>query len=183
MKMTTTEVDGAVIIEVEHIEDARGYFARIWDDREFAAFGMTAPWRQANVGYSNKAATLRGMHYQRPPAAEWKLIRCTRGSVFDVAVDLRSTSPTFAKWTACELTADNGRMLLIPEGCAHGYMTLEDGSEIIYLTSAAYAPDLATGVRWDDSQFGVHWPTAPVVISEQDASWPDWRQSDEGGNQ
>lgn len=182
MNATTTEIDGVLILDIERIEDDRGFFARIWDEGEFAALGMQTPWRQANVGYSEQGGTLRGMHFQHAPAAEWKLVRCTRGSVFDVALDLRAGSVTTARWAGSELSADNGRMLLIPEGCAHGYMTLEDRSEIIYLTSAAFAPDLADGVRWDDPAFGIRWPLAPVAMSPKDAAWPDW-QGGNGGTQ
>ena len=181
MKLSETEVDGAFVVDIERIEDERGYFARIWDDEEFAAAGMNVPWQQANVAFNRSAATLRGLHFQRPPAGEWKLVRCTRGSIFDVAVDLRARSSSREQWTAAELSADNGRMLLIPPGCGHGYVTLEPGSEMIYLTSAAYAPQLAGGVRWDDPRFAITWPVEPAVISAQDAAWPDWQQAGEGG--
>lgn len=183
MRMSETDVDDAIVIEIDRIEDERGFFARVWDDQEFARVGMTVPWRQANVGHSDHGGTLRGMHFQRLPAAEWKLVRCTRGSVFDVAVDLRRDSTTGARWAGFELSAVNGRMLLIPPGCAHGYVTLEAESEIIYLTSAAYAPDLAGGVRWNDPQLGITWPVTPTIISPQDSAWPDWQQPGPGGNQ
>jgi dTDP-4-dehydrorhamnose 3,5-epimerase len=181
MKASRTKIDGVILLETDPIEDDRGYFARIWDDEEFRALGMTAAWRQANVGHSTRAGTLRGMHLQHPPAAEWKLVRCTRGAIYDVAVDLRAGSSTRADWIAAELTAENGRMLLIPEGCAHGYMTLRDASEMIYLTSSPYEATSADGVRWDDPRFGIKWPMPPVTMSPQDASWPDWHPSDEGG--
>lgn len=183
MRIVESDVASTMVIDVDRIEDERGYFARVWDDQEFARAGMTVPWRQANVGFSERSGTLRGMHYQGAPAAEWKLVRCTRGSVFDVAVDLRSESGSLGTWVGFELSADNGRMLLIPPGCAHGYMTLEPRSEIIYLTSAAYAPELAGGVRWNDPRFGIAWPAVPAVISPQDSAWPDWQRPGQGGNQ
>ena len=183
MRTSETEVEGSIAIEIDRIADDRGFFARIWDEGEFAGIGMRVRWRQANVGFSDRSGTLRGMHFQADPAAEWKLVRCTRGSVFDVAVDLRPGSPTHTPWTGLELSAENGRMLLIPPGCAHGYVTLEPRSEIMYLTSASYAPELAGGVRWNDPQFGITWPVEPTVISPQDAAWPDWQQPGPGGNQ
>jgi dTDP-4-dehydrorhamnose 3,5-epimerase len=183
MRIVESDVADAMVIEIDRIEDERGYFARVWDDQEFARAGMTVPWRQANVGFSERVGTLRGMHYQAAPAAEWKLVRCTRGSVFDVAVDLRPESRSRGNWVGFELSAENGRMLLIPPGCGHGYMTLEAQSEIIYLTSAAYAPELAGGVRWDDPRFGIAWPAVPTVISPQDSTWPDWQQPGPGGKQ
>jgi len=182
MRMSETSVHGAKLIDVDRIEDDRGFFGRIWDDEEFAAAGMAAPWRQANIGYSHRAGTLRGMHFQRSPAQEWKLVLCSRGAVFDVALDLRASSPSVHRWAGHELSAKNRSMLLIPEGCAHGYVTLEDESEIIYLTSAAYAPTLADGVRWDDPLFQIEWPVPPAVISDQDATWPDWRPAPNGGS-
>ena len=182
MRPAPTDVEGAYWIDVDRIEDERGFFGRIWDEREFAELGMTVPWRQANVGFSHRAGTLRGMHFQREPEAEWKLVRCTRGAVFDVALDLRAESPTRGRWTGVELTAENGRMLLIPEGCAHGYLTLQDASEIIYLTSAYYAPTVAGGVKWDDPSFNVQWPIAPAVISAQDSSWPEWQPGPREGS-
>ena len=143
MKFESTLVHGAFQVVVEPRHDDRGFFGRIWCEREFADAGIDITWRQANVGFSHAALTLRGIHLQRAPDAEAKLVRCTRGRVFDVAVDLRPSSPTYRRWTAEELTAENGRMLFVPEGCGHAYLTLEDDSEIIYLTSAFYA----AGVR------------------------------------
>jgi dTDP-4-dehydrorhamnose 3,5-epimerase len=180
VKFSATDVDGAYRIDVDRIEDERGFFGRIWDEHEFAALGMRIPWRQANVGFSHRNGTLRGMHYQRAPAAEWKLVRCTRGAIYDVALDLRAASKTYLRWTGVELSAEEGRMLLIPEGCAHGYLTLRDATEIIYLTSATYEPNLATGVRWDDPAFGIELPIKPEVVSAQDNDWPSW---DPGGRE
>jgi dTDP-4-dehydrorhamnose 3,5-epimerase len=181
MKFEPTGVDGAFVVHVEPRHDERGFFGRIWCEREFAAAGIDVTWRQANVGFSHAALTLRGIHFQRSPDAESKLVRCTRGRVFDVAVDLRPSSATYRRWTGHELTAENGRMLFVPEGCGHAYLTLGDDSEIIYLTSAFYAPDSASGARWNDPAFGIKWPATPSTVSEQDAGWPAWNSDHEGG--
>jgi dTDP-4-dehydrorhamnose 3,5-epimerase len=178
MKFVDTSIAGVVRVEVDRIEDDRGYFGRYWCEREFSDAGLDVRWRQGNVGSSIRRGTLRGMHFQRVPHEEVKLVRCTRGSVFDVAIDLRPTSPTFRTWTAAELSWKNGSMLLIPEGCAHGYLTLTDESEILYLTSAFYEADAAAGVRYDDPAFGIEWPIPIEVISEQDRIWPIWGDAD-----
>lgn len=172
MKFIETSIEGVVRIEVDRIEDHRGYFGRFWCEREFSDAGIDVRWRQGNVGSSPRRGTLRGMHFQRAPYEETKLVRCTHGSVLDVAVDLRPTSPTFRAWTAAELSWKNGSMLLIPEGCAHGYLTLADDSEILYLTSAFYESTAAAGVRYDDPAFEIEWPIPIEVISEQDRNWP-----------
>jgi dTDP-4-dehydrorhamnose 3,5-epimerase len=174
MKIADTAVDGVRLVDINRIADDRGFFARIWCQDEFAQHGINANWVQANVGYSGRAGTLRGMHYQQDPHAEAKLVRCTRGAVYDVALDLRPTSPTYLRWVGVTLDADSRAMLYIPEGCAHGYQTLADDSEIIYFTSAAYARDAATGARYDDPAFGIDWPIAVEVISPQDAGWELW---------
>jgi dTDP-4-dehydrorhamnose 3,5-epimerase len=174
VRFTPTPVEGVVVVEVEKIRDDRGFFARAWCRDEFAQHGLTADWAQVNVGRSDRAGTLRGMHYQREPHAEAKLVRCTAGAVYDVALDLRPSSPSFRKWMGVELDAREHTMLYIPEGCAHGYQTLRDGSEIVYFTSCAYARDAATGVRWDDPAFGIQWPAPVTVISSQDAGWDLW---------
>ena len=174
MRFTTTPVDGVTVIEIDRISDDRGFFARIWDGEEFARHGLEAEWVQANVGRSIRAGTLRGMHYQRDPHAEVKLVRCTRGAVYDVAVDLRPGSPSYLRWTGVTLSADEHTMLYIPQGCAHGYQTQADDSEIVYFTSAAYAREAATGARYDDPAFGIRWPRQAEVISEQDAGWALW---------
>jgi dTDP-4-dehydrorhamnose 3,5-epimerase len=168
-------VDGAFEIDGTRRTDERGHFARVWCERLFAARGLAGRFAQVNTGVSNRAGTLRGMHYQLAPHAEVKLVRCVRGAVFDVAVDLRPGSPTFRRWHGCELSAANGRMLYVPEGCAHGYLTLADDTELIYFTTAAYAPQSARGVRHDDPAFAIEWPGAVGVISTQDATWPDFR--------
>ena len=174
MRFEQTPVDGAVIIEVNRIGDDRGYFGRLWCEREMAEQGLVARIRQSNVGFSPRKGTLRGLHYQRPPNEEVKIVRCPRGRVFDVVVDLRPGSPSFLAWHGVELTPENGKMLYVPEGCATGYLTLEDDSEIYYNTSEFYAPDAATGVRWDDPAFAIEWPGKPTVMSDNDVSWPDF---------
>lgn len=145
---------------------------RAWCSREFTENGIAFVPVQANMGYSRKTGTLRGMHFQRDPAPEAKLVRCTRGVMFDVVVDLRPESPTYRRWYGVELSAENGRMLYVPEYCAHGYQTLVDDTEMYYMTSAFYHPGAATGVRFDDPAFGVEWPVPATVISDQDRSWP-----------
>jgi dTDP-4-dehydrorhamnose 3,5-epimerase len=177
VKFSETPVHGARIIEVNRIADDRGFFARVWCQDEFAQHGAKTDWAQANVGRSVRAGTLRGMHYQREPHAEAKLVRCTRGAVYDVALDLRPTSPSYLRWVGVTLDADEYTMLYIPEGCAHGYQTLADDSEIVYFTSARYDRDAATGARYDDPDFGIEWPRAVEVISGQDAGWELWSRS------
>lgn len=145
---------------------------RVWCDREFADHGISFSPAQANMAYSVQKGTVRGMHYQEPPALEAKLVRCTRGSMFDVAVDLRPDSPTHGKWYGIELSAQNGRMLYVPEMCAHGYQTLEDDTEMHYMTSAFYTPAAVRGVRFDDPYFGIEWPLPVTSVSKQDRSWP-----------
>ena len=169
-----TELAGAFVVETEPVEDERGWFARIHDETEFAQHGLASRFVQTNVAFNRERRTLRGMHYQEEPHAEAKLIRCTRGSVHDVIVDLRPASSTFKRWTAVELTAAAGLMLYVPEGFAHGYLTLEDESETLYLISAFYVPEAARGVRWDDPLFGIDWPDEPRVLSERDRAWPDF---------
>ena len=177
MKFTETAVQGAWIIEMNRISDERGFFARVWCQDEFSHHGVAADWVQANVGRSIRAGTLRGMHYQRDPHAEAKLVRCTRGAVYDVALDLRPASPSYLHWAAVTLDANEGGMLYIPEGCAHGYQTLADDSEITYFTSALYYRDAATGARHDDPAFGIEWPSPVEVISAQDAGWDLWSRT------
>ena len=174
MKFTATEIPGVVVIEIEPLEDERGFFARSFCAEEFAAQGMTSAFVQSNIVASRRRGTLRGMHYQAEPKPEPKLVRCTRGAVFDVAIDLRVESPTHGRWTGHELSAANRRALYIPEGCAHGLLTLEDETEVSYLMGAAYDPRLARGVRWNDPAFAIEWPSAPLVISPRDAGFPDY---------
>lgn len=163
--------DARVIEPAPHL-DARGRFMRAWCSREFADHSIDFRPVQGNMAYSARQGTIRGMHYQVSPALEAKLVRCTRGSVFDVVADLRPHSPTYLQWYGTELSADNGRMLLVPEGCAHGCLSLEDDTEILYLASAFYAPDHARGVRFDDPALGIHWPVEISIVSAQDRAWP-----------
>lgn len=152
--------------------DERGRFMRAWCLREFSERGIKFVPVQANMGFSVRKGTVRGMHYQVEPALEAKLVRCTRGSMFDVVVDLRPGSATYAKWYGAELSAENGRMLYVPEHCAHGYQTLEDGTEMYYMTSQFYVPDAVRGLRFDDPAFGIEWPLAATAVSNQDRAWP-----------
>ena len=145
---------------------------RAWCAREFAEQGINFAPVQANMGFSLSQGTLRGMHYQIEPALEAKLVRCTRGSMFDVVLDVRPESPTYKKWFAVELSADNARMLYLPEGCAHGYQTLEDNTEMHYMASAVYTPSAARGARFDDPAFHIQWPLAVTAMSDQDRGWP-----------
>ena len=170
-----TQLEGAFIIEPERLADERGFFARTWDQREFEAQGLNQRLAQCNVSYNRKKGTLRGMHYQAKPYEEAKLVRCTMGGIYDVMIDLRRESATFKQWTGIELTADNSRMHYIPEGFAHGFLTLEDHTEVFYQMSEIYVPDKARGVRWNDPAFGVSWPIAVQVISERDKNYPDFR--------
>src|SRR5215472_5701759 len=167
LRFTKTKIEGAVLIDPVLRNDERGHFSRAWCSREFAEQGIDFVPVQANVGFSKKKGTVRGMHFQLEPALEAKLIRCTRGALFDVAVDLRPESPSYGKWYGAELTAAEGRMFYVPERCAHGYQTLEDATDLMYLTSQYYTSVAATGVRFDDPAFGIEWPLAVSTISEQ----------------
>ena len=175
MIFTPTELDGAYVVDIEPREDERGFFARAWAREEFAGHGLSTEVVQANIAFNRRKGTLRGMHFQRDPHAEVKLVRCTRGAFYDVVVDLRASSPTHTRWIGVEITAENRRMLYVPEGFAHGYQTLADDTEAYYHVSAAYAPEAEGGVRWDDPAFGIEWPDpAPPVMSEKDRTWPDY---------
>jgi dTDP-4-dehydrorhamnose 3,5-epimerase len=167
-----TEVVGAFVIEpTPHVDD-RGRFMRSWCAREFLDNGIEFVPVQANMGLSLKKGTVRGVHYQLAPAPEAKLVRCTRGAMFDVVLDIRQDSPSFGKWSGVELTPENGRMLYLPENCAHGYQTLAENTEMYYMTSAIYTPSAAGGMRFDDPVFQIAWPLEVIAISEQDRSWP-----------
>jgi len=166
-----TDLAGAFIIEPERRVDERGYFARLFCERELAERGLEGCIRQVNTGFSPRARTLRGMHYQTAPHAEVKIVRCVRGAVFDVIIDLRPGSPSFKRWFGIELSAENGLLLYAPAGTAHGYLTMTEDTELIYATNKAYAPDAATGVRYDDQSFGIEWPAAVQVMSAADRSW------------
>ncbi len=173
MDFVESAVQGAWVVDPTPHTDERGRFFRAWCVEEFAAHGIDFTPLQANMGTSYQAGTLRGMHYQIAPAEEAKLVRCTQGAVFDVLVDLRPDSPTYGRWFGTELSADNARMLFVPPLCAHGYQTLEDESEILYMTSAVYRPDAVRGLRFDDPTVGITWPLPPRALSDQDLRWPN----------
>jgi dTDP-4-dehydrorhamnose 3,5-epimerase len=175
MRFRELELPGAYLIELERIEDERGFFARTFARSEFAELGLEADVVQANTAFNHRAGTLRGLHFQAAPHEETKLVRCTRGAVYDVIVDLRPGSATYTRWVGVELTAENDAMLYVPRGFAHGYQTLVDDTETSYLMGAAYEASAARGVRWDDPAFGVEWPETDVrVLNERDRSWPDF---------
>jgi dTDP-4-dehydrorhamnose 3,5-epimerase len=172
MILVETTLADVYVVEPEPVEDDRGFFARVFSADEFEERGLVAVVAECSVSFNRARWTLRGLHYQRPPHEEAKLVRCIRGAVYDVALDLRPDSPTHRRWAAVELSAENRRALYVPPGCAHGYLTLEDGCELLYQISQRYAPASAAGVRWDDPAIGVEWPAAPAVISDRDASFP-----------
>jgi dTDP-4-dehydrorhamnose 3,5-epimerase len=174
MQFIPTKLQGAYIIELEKLEDERGFFARTWCEQEFANFGLDPKIVQCSISFNWKKGTLRGMHLQLPPGAETKLVRCIRGAIYDVIVDLRPNSPTFKQWIAVELTAENRKTLYIPQGFAHGFQTLEDNSEVFYQMSEFHQPELARGFRWNDPQFNIDWVENPSVISERDRQYPDY---------
>src|SRR5579864_5236901 len=174
MIFTDTPVAGAWIVDIDPRRDDRGFFARAFCRDEFARHGLNPHVEQCNVARTVHAGTLRGLHYQVAPHAEAKLVQCTAGAIFDVAVDLRAGSATFRRWVGVELTGDNHRMLYIPEGCAHGYLTLRDRSETFYQVSAAYAPAAERGVRWNDPAFAIAWPVEPTIVHARDAAYPDF---------
>jgi dTDP-4-dehydrorhamnose 3,5-epimerase len=180
MIFTPTELDGVFLVDLEPRQDDRGFFARAWCRDEFAEQGLSTELAQCNISFNNRKGTLRGMHFQAAPHAEVKLVRCTRGAIYDVVVDLRPDSPTRERWFGVELTADNRRMLYVPEGFAHGYQTLVDATETFYHVSARYAPHAEGGVRWNDPAFGIEWPDPDrPLMSEKDRAWPDYRPRDE----
>lgn len=172
MKFTETDLPGAFIIDAEPIEDERGYFARTWAPSEFERRGLDPTLAQCNVAWNERKGTLRGMHFQREPFAEVKIIRCTRGALLDVIIDLRQDSPCFCRWTAIELSANQPRMLYVPKGFAHGYLTLTDDVQAYYHVSTPYSAEYASGVAWNDPAFGIRWPFSPTVMSTRDKSWP-----------
>jgi dTDP-4-dehydrorhamnose 3,5-epimerase len=176
MRLSETPVHGAFIVEPEPHGDQRGFFARVWCRREFAERGLDADFVQCNSSFSAARGTLRGLHYQEAPHDEVKLMSCTRGAIFDVMVDLRPESPSYLRWFGLELTAENRRMLYVPRGCAHGYLTVQDDSEVMYPVTAYYHPQAERGVRWNDPLFQIAWPAGgPSTISDKDRAWPDYQ--------
>jgi len=171
MIFTETCLKGAFVIDLERLEDQRGFFARSWCEREFAGHHLETKWVQANISYNKKKGTLRGMHFQVSPHEEEKLVRCIRGKLFDVIVDFRQGSDTFKKWFGVELSAENRRMIYIPKGFAHGFVTMDDDTEVFYLMSEFYAPGYGRGIRWDDPAIGIVWPEKITVISDQDKNY------------
>ena len=172
MRFEETDIEGVLTIKPERRVDERGYFARMFCERELGERGLVASMRQVNTAVSTRRGTLRGMHFQLRPHAEVKIVRCLRGAVFDVAVDLRPDSSTYKRWTGAILNAENGALLYIPAGCAHGYLTLAADTELMYFTSAEYAPAAARGVRYNDPAFAIVWPAKVEVVSAADSSWP-----------
>jgi dTDP-4-dehydrorhamnose 3,5-epimerase len=174
VRFSKTNVAGAWLIDIEPIVDDRGFFARAWCRHEFEQHGCGEPLVQASMAVSTRRGTLRGLHYQLPPHEEAKLVRATRGAAYVVVLDLRHDSPSYRRWYAAELAAENRRTLYVPPGCAQGYQTLADDSELFYQMSAFYAPEAARGVRYDDPGFDIRWPLDVAVISAKDRSWPDY---------
>lgn len=174
MVFAETVLTGAFVIDLERREDERGFFARSWCQQEFEQHGLNGYLAQCNVSFNEKRGTLRGMHYQAKPYQEAKLVRCTRGAVYDVIIDLRADSRTYLRWVAVELNEDNRRMLYAPEGFAHGFQCLQDCTEVFYQMSEAYHPECAKGVRWNDPVFGIRWPEGAPIISARDRSYPDF---------
>lgn len=175
MLFTETPIQGAYLLTPELLQDERGLFARTFSEEEFAAHGLHTHFPQCNTSQSPKKGTLRGMHYQAAPHQEVKIVRCTAGSIYDVVVDLRSDSRTFLQWHGETLSADNRCALYIPVGCAHGFLTLTDDSEVLYMMGHPYHPESARGVRWNDPALAIVWPGPVKVISERDAGYPDYK--------
>ena len=172
MKISSTALPGVFVIDLEPIGDDRGYFARFWCFRELEKQGLAFSVAQINTSYSAAAGTVRGLHYQHAPHAEAKIVACTSGRVFDVAVDARPDSPTYLQWFGTELSARNNRLLYVPEGFAHGYQTLEEDTRLLYLVSRYYAPEAEDGIRHDDPAVGIDWPHEVTALSRKDEQWP-----------
>lgn len=179
MKFIETTIADAFIVEMQPMRDERGHFARTWCQFEFESRRLASNFVQCSTSFNEKSGTLRGLHFQRPPHMEAKLVRCTRGAAFDVMVDLRRASPSFGQWIGVEISADNGKMVYIPEGVAHGFQTLAAETELFYQISTFYAPDYAAGIRWDDPDLAICWPDAPGgrIISQADGALPLLRHS------
>jgi dTDP-4-dehydrorhamnose 3,5-epimerase len=174
MRFTPTKIAGAYLIEPERHLDERGFFARTWCQREFEEHGLDSALVQCNISFSPRCGTLRGMHFQKPPHAEVKLVRCTRGAIFDVILDVRAGSPTHLAWQGFDLTAENRSALYIPKGLAHGFLTLVNDCEVFYQMSQFFEASAASGLRWNDPAFGIAWPHPPALISARDAEYPLW---------
>jgi len=177
MIFTETELKGAFIIELELLEDERGFFARTWDKKLFEENGLNSRIAQCDISYNKRKGTMRGMHYQIPPFEEAKIVSCIKGKIFDVIIDLRSGSETFKNWTSVELSDQNKKMLYIPEGFAHGFQTLEDNTLVSYQISEIYSPEHARGIRYDDNAFQIDWPLKKTVISKKDLAYQSYKES------
>lgn len=175
MIFTETELKGAFVIEMERREDERGFFARAFSQDDFDAHGLNPRVSQCNIALSRRKGILRGLHYQTAPYAEAKLVRCTRGAIFDVMVDLRRESPSALQWFGVELTEHNRKMLYVPEGFAHGYQALADNAEVFYQVSEPYHPECERGARWNDPAFGIQWPLPDPILSAKDQAFPDYK--------
>ncbi len=173
MKFLKTPLDGAHLIELEKRGDDRGFFARLFCENEFGAAGLETAFVQINNSLTGSKGTLRGLHYQLPPAAEVKVVRVVNGAIWDVVVDLRPSSPTYRQWYGAELNEDNRLMMYVPRGFGHGFVTLTDSTETIYLMSAPYAPEAERGLRWNDPAIGINWPVEPIEMSNKDCKWPN----------
>lgn len=177
MLFIETKIKGAFVIELEKYSDDRGFFSRAWCQKEFKEQGINSQFVQANIGFSKNSATIRGIHYQIAPFEEAKLVRCIRGAIFDVVLDLRPELPSFKQWVGVELSDENRKMLYVPEGCAHGYQTLVDNTEVFYQVSQVYSPGSERGIRWNDPEFDIEWPIdEDLVISEKDQNWSDFME-------
>lgn len=178
MRFTAGQLPGVFIVDIERLDDERGFFARTWCAREFREHGLPDTLRQASISYNRRPGTLRGLHFQRPPSREGKLVRCVHGSVFDVVVDLRPGSPGFLRHESVELSAANRRAIYVPPGFAHGFQTLDADTEVQYQMTDDFQADLASGYRWNDPAFGIAWPLAPSVMSDRDRAYPDLMPAD-----
>ncbi len=177
MLFIETKLKGAFVIELEKYSDDRGFFSRAWCQKEFKEQGINSRFVQANIGFSKNSGTIRGIHYQIAPFEEAKLVRCIRGAIFDVVLDLRPELPSFKQWFGVELSDENRKMLYVPEGCAHGYQTLVDNTEVFYQVSQVYSPESERGIRWNDPEFDIEWPIdEDLVISEKDQNWSDFME-------
>lgn len=174
MKFSELAIQGVFLVEPNLQTDERGFFARTVCSDEFSHHGLPTHYCQSSISFNTKLGTLRGMHYQVAPSQEQKLVRCTQGALYDVVIDVRKKSPTFKKWLSVNLSAANRLALAIPPGCAHGFLTLSDNTEVLYLMSEPYHADLATGIRWNDPTFAVSWPLVPRIMSERDTTYPDF---------
>lgn len=174
MRFTSTPLEGVVVVEVAPVADVRGLFARTFCTDEFSANGLCSEFAQCSTSFNVKSGTIRGMHFQCTPHEEVKLVRCTRGIIYDVALDLRPDSPTFRKWFALELSQENRKALYIPKGFAHGFQTLSDQTEVFYHISTPYQAASSRGVRWNDPQFAISWPSMTPILSDRDAAYPDF---------